>query len=735
MAFVYLGKNIGNLWATAKQRAVESKWMLLSASGVTVTVIILRLVGILQSSELAALDLFFRWRPLPPRDERIAIVTIDEGDLNKMEKWPMSDATLAKLLQNIQDKKPRAIGLDIYRNLPVQPGYAELRRVMGSIPNLVGIERMADRADDGKPGISGPLGLSRSNQIGFNNIVQDSDGKVRRSLLYLHADGKPHKSFALQLALMYLKEEGIAEQSASVNPNYLQLEKGVFRQFEGNDGAYVRADYGGYQILADFAGPSGSFLMVSMSDILEDKVPAELMHDRIVLIGSVAPSLKDFQFTPYSDRLLEAPKPISGVEVQANFIRHILNVALTGQPILNIWADPVEWLWIFYWCCIGTSLSWKFRSPKRLAFSWLLAAATLTGGCYLAFLLGWWFPLIPPLLAMTGSSIVITSHLAHLKEELKRSKEFLQGVIDNIPDPIFVKDTSHRWIVLNQAYCQFVGYSREALIEKSEYDVFPQIEAEQFWQHDEQILIRNIAEECEEEFTDAIGNTHTIATKRSLHKDAAGNLFLVGVIRDITERKQMEEELKRVAAELERSNEELRVSQDRFRHQAYHDTLTGLPNRKLFSERLSQAIEWSDSNHQTIALLFLDLDGFKQINDSLGHDIGDVVLKGVAKRLTESLRGTDTVSRIGGDEFTIILLAIPSTQVAARVAEKILAAITPPLEIEGHTLYVTASIGISLYPLHADRMDKLLKTADSAMYRAKECGKNRYELFFNVAAS
>ena len=732
MTIVQLGKNTKNLWATLKQRASESRQVLLTASGVAGIAIVLRLMGLLQESELAAVDRFFRWRPPRPTDERILIVGIDETDLQALGNWPIPDETVAELLQKIQDKKPRAIGLDIYRDLPVEPGHDRLIKTMSSIPNLVGIERIAHKH---QPGVPPPLGLSKPHQVGFNNVVIDSDGKLRRGLLYWHVDGKPRTSFALQLALIYLRAEGISERPAAVNPNYLQLGKGVFRPFKSNDGAYVRADRGGYQFLADFAGPVGSFRTVSLTEVLENKVPPELFRDRIVLIGSVASSLKDFLLTPYSDRFIEAPQPISGVEVQANFISHILNIALTGQPILNVWPDPVEWLWIFCWSCLGTSLSWKFRSPKELAFSLVLAAATLTGGCYLAFFWGWWFPLIPPLLTMTGSAIVITSHLAHLKEELKRSKEFLHGVIDTIPDPIFVKDTNHRWIVLNQAYCQFVGYSRDALIEKSEYDVFPKMEAERFWQHDEQILIHNLAEECEEEFTDAAGNTHLIATKRSLHKDAAGNVFLVGVIRDITERKLMEVELKRVAAELERSNAELKLSQDRFRHQAYHDALTGLPNRKLFSERLSQAIEWADSNDRMVALLFLDLDGFKQINDTLGHDIGDLLLKGVAKRLTGSLRGSDTVARIGGDEFTIVLLAIPSVEVAARVARKILAMITPAFEIEGHTLCVTTSIGIGLYPLHADRMEDLLKKADSAMYRAKECGKNRYEFSSNPTAS
>ena len=281
--------------------------------------------------------------------------------------------------------------------------------------------------------------------------------------------------------------------------------------------------------------------------------------------------------------------------------------------------------------------------------------------------------------------------------------------------------------MLNQAYCRFLGYSPEELLEKTDSEVFPQHEVEVFRQQDQQVFDHNQELEHEEEFTDRAGKTHLIATKRSLHKDAAGNVFLVGVIRDITDRKRMEEELKRTAAELVQSNAELQLSADRMSHLANHDTLTGLPNRKLFQERLGQAIDWAGENGQQVGLLFLDLDGFKQINDSFGHAIGDLLLKAVARRLTGCLRGSDTVSRLGGDEFTVILPAIPTAQDAARVADKILATLAEPFGIQDHVIDITISIGVSLYPHLADDAEELLKSADVAMYQAKEQGKNRHQ--------
>ncbi len=714
-----------NRWAKLKQWTRLERRVVITSSAVAACIIILRLTGLMQSSELTVLDQLFRLRPPEQVDKRVVIVEINEANIKQLKRWPITDAVMAQLLKKINAFQPRAIGLDIYRDLPQEPGNAELVKTFASMPNLVGIERFKDETNSG---VSPPPFLSQNKQVGFNNLLVDADGKVRRSLLYWPVDGKAQKSFALKLALVYLKAEGITPQPAQVNPKYLQLGQGVFREFQANDGAYVRADAGGYQVLANLRDPA-NFRSVLMSDVLADKVSPDVMRDRIVVIGSKASSSGDLFYTPYSGGLIDAAKPFYGVELHANFTSQIVSAALDGRPLINVWPDPVEGIWIVVWSWLGASISWRWRSPSKLALILLLAGAGLLGTSYLAFIFGYWIPLVPPLLALVGSAIAITSYLAHLEEELQRSKEFLQKVINTIADPIFVKNQKHQWLILNQAYCKFIGYPLETLIEKSDYDFFPKHEANNFWQQDELILRTGIEQENEEEFTDARGKTHQIATKRSLHKDAAGNLFLVGVIRDITERKRIEEDLKRTAAELMRSNAELKLSEDQLRHQANHDSLTGLPNRLHFYECLNQCLEAARSSNQLVALLFLDLDGFKQVNDTLGHGMGDQLLKVVAQRLKGCLRGSDIVSRLGGDEFTVILPAIPKMEDAARVAEKILASLSQAFVLEEHTVCVTVSIGISLYPLDCDTVDTIIKNADAAMYRAKEFGRNRYEFF------
>ncbi|MFB2834434.1 CHASE2 domain-containing protein [Floridanema evergladense] len=721
-----LGISAKRLVRQVKHWLIQDRRVWITSSIVAAGLISLRLMGLLQFGEWEAFDQFFRLRPPQLVDERILIVGIQEGDIQRIGSWPIPDRDMAELLKKISSLQPRAIGLDIYRDLPVPPGHTEWLEVAQTTPNLIGIEQLGSK---NSPGVAAPPVLKQDRRVGFNNVVVDPDGKVRRSLLYWHINNKPRTSFALQLAFKYLEAENIKPQSAN-RSGYLQLGKAIFDRFQPNDGGYVMADAGGYQILANFQGPAGSFRTVSMTQMLSGEVPAQWVRDRIVLIGSTAESLKDFFFTPYSTGLfIGGAKPISGVELQASFISQILNAAYGKTVLFQVLPEWLEGFWILVWTWLGAIFIWRSPSVQTSTIFIILAIFTLFGISYLAFLAGWWLPLLPPMLGFLGSATIITALVAHLKEELKRSKEFLQNLIDAIPDPIFVKNQEHRWIVLNQAYCKFIDHPLEELLEKSDFDFFPNNEANNFWHQDELVFQSGNATENEEEFTNSQGITHHIATKRSLHKDPAGNIFLVGVIRDITERKQLEEHLKRTADELARSNTELKLSEDRLRYLAYHDTLTGLPNRKLFHERLSQSIEWARQNHHLLALLFLDLDGFKLINDTKGHNIGDLLLQTVAERLKRCLRSSDTVSRLGGDEFTVILPGIPSLTDIARVADKILATINQPFVLQSHKIYISTSIGISVYPLNGEDMDTLIKNADAAMYSAKEQGKNKYNFF------
>ncbi|HYN27142.1 MAG TPA: EAL domain-containing protein, partial [Burkholderiales bacterium] len=182
----------------------------------------------------------------------------------------------------------------------------------------------------------------------------------------------------------------------------------------------------------------------------------------------------------------------------------------------------------------------------------------------------------------------------------------------------------------------------------------------------------------------------------------------VGFVLDLTERKRAEE---------------------RIRHMAHHDALTGLPNRLLFHDRVDQAIAQSHRNNTQVAVLFIDLDHFKDINDSLGHLAGDHLLRATARRLQGCLREGDSVARLGGDEFVIGLPALTSSGDAILIASKILAGLRQPFELEQHELHVSGSIGISIYPADGENAEALMRTADTAMYHAKERGRDNYQFF------
>ncbi|HEV8431781.1 MAG TPA: PAS domain S-box protein, partial [Thermoanaerobaculia bacterium] len=196
-------------------------------------------------------------------------------------------------------------------------------------------------------------------------------------------------------------------------------------------------------------------------------------------------------------------------------------------------------------------------------------------------------------------------------------------------------------------------------------------------------------------------------TRAVLDPETRGVIEIVSVSRDVTERHFAEAQIE---------------------YQAYHDTMTGLPNRALFRDRLTVALAHARRTHTPVAVMFLDLDSFKLVNDTLGHSLGDELLKVIATRLKSVLREEDTIARMGGDEFTVLVANISSPDDAPVIAQKVLDAVAQPARVEGHELYVTTSIGIALYPNDGDSAESLLKNADNAMYRAKELGRNLYQL-------
>ncbi|PHJ56361.1 adenylate cyclase [Nostoc linckia z18] len=410
------------MWKNLKPRIWQWRGVLFAVPNITILVIGLRLTGLLQLLELAALDQFFLLRPPESVDTRIVIVEINESDIRKQGQWPMTDAALASVLENIKQQQPRAIGLDIYRDLPVNPGHQALVKVFESTPNLIGVQKISDSFDSSSVDAS-PV-LKQRHQIGANDLPLDGDGKIRRGLLYLNLKNDDVlESFALKLALLYLKPEGIIPKPAANNSNFLQLNRGVFPIFEANDGGYVRADAGSYQVLLNYRGRIQQFLKISLTDVQNKRIPKDLMRGKVVLIGATAESLKDLFYTPYSSNVLTEPERMAGITIHANLISQILSAALDGRPEIKTLPEPIEWLLIFCWSTIGAILCWVQRhsNNQKIFLVVGLAAGGLLVGSFLAFLCSWWIPVVPSVLALGGSAIAVTQYIAQGSAQMRKT--------------------------------------------------------------------------------------------------------------------------------------------------------------------------------------------------------------------------------------------------------------------------------------------------------------------------
>jgi len=434
------------IWKRLKTFIREWRGVLITPLSVASLLIILRLSGSLQLLEWAVLDQFFRLRPAEPIDSRIVIIGISESDIQKIGRWPIPDGIMAQLISKIKQQQPRAIGLDIYRDLQVEPGHQELIKIFQTTPNLIGVKLV--KAKGAGLDVNPPPVLNKLDQVGVNNLVFDPDGKVRRGLLFLETqDGKILPTFGLKLALIYLEAEGIISKNAASNPDYLQLKETVFPRLQPNDGGYVEADTGGYQILTNYRKPYKSFKTISMTDVLENRIPQNLFRKRIVLIGSTAVSVPDFFTTPY-DSLTNSTNRTLGVEIHANLTSTIISAVLDGRPLIKVWSEPLEWLWIFGWSVGGVILGWlgrylsiqyHFYSDYWTVISVFIVGCGLSEGAYLAFLIGWWIPLVPAVLSLVISAITITGYIANIEREERQTlmKLFERSVTPKIAAAIW----------------------------------------------------------------------------------------------------------------------------------------------------------------------------------------------------------------------------------------------------------------------------------------------------------
>ncbi len=296
-----------------------------------------------------------------------------------------------------------------------------------------------------------------------------------------------------------------------------------------------------------------------------------------------------------------------------------------------------------------------------------------------------------------------------LKHNQQLVSTLMLKVFENASEGVIVTDPQGKILRVNQAFSRLTGYGETEVIGKRTNLLYSGRQSEEFYRQMWHQLIESGHWEGEIWNRRKDGNVYLEWLSIAAVKDNAGDTsHYVAVFSDITRAKENEQQL---------------------RYLAHFDQLTQLPNRTLFQDRLHQAMAMARREGKQVAVLFLDLDGFKAINDRLGHAAGDELLRQVARRLQENLRESDTVSRFGGDEFTIVLPDVSGREGIATTAAKLIEAVARPYLIGGHSAHVTTSLGISLYPSMADSGDKLITQADMAMYHAKNHGKNHFEFY------
>lgn len=293
------------------------------------------------------------------------------------------------------------------------------------------------------------------------------------------------------------------------------------------------------------------------------------------------------------------------------------------------------------------------------------------------------------------------------EQALRESEERYHSLFGETRDAIYIVKKDGSFVDVNESFLDLFGFTREELsglnvkiayLNDEERNSFKEMIRTSECLKDHQIRLKK-------RDGSQMDCLVTVTTK----KDKNGGIIgYHGIIRDVTRVKKAEETI---------------------RHMAYHDTLTGLPNRALFNDRLTMAASGALRSGKSVAVMMLDLDKFKEVNDVLGHDIGDLLLKAVAERLENTFRKSDTVARMGGDEFMVILPELSEPEDVSIVAQKVVSAFQDRFELEGHKLSVTTSVGVSMYPQDGHDTETLLKNADIAMYHAKMSGRNKFAVY------
>ncbi|MEM9118947.1 MAG: EAL domain-containing protein [Cyanobacteria bacterium P01_F01_bin.56] len=355
-------------------------------------------LGGLQRFELFIYDSLVRLKADQGLDSRLTIVGINETDIQKYGH-PLSDAEVANVLSIIQRHNPKVVGLDIYRKTEHPPGLVELQTQLAA-DNLIAITNVGTDPAVGE--VPPPDGVPW-NRVGFNDFSIDPDGVVRRGLLYVSAADRPFYSFALRATLAYLPQRGTAFYH---DDGSLYINGQAIPRLNAKSGGYESADDRGFQTLLRFRSRTSPAEVISIEDVMEGNFNPTQFEGKIVLIGSVAPSLKDEFFTPYSASR-EYQFKMAGVVVHAQIISQLLDISEGRTAQYRFLPPSGELLWLFAWAGLTSLLTWKIRRPEMLLLAGIALPLTLFGIGWIALSEFFWFPIFEPLIGILGTGALV----------------------------------------------------------------------------------------------------------------------------------------------------------------------------------------------------------------------------------------------------------------------------------------------------------------------------------------
>lgn len=633
------------------------------------------------------------WSQPPPDD--VIIIAVDEQSLRKLGRWPWSRRLHAELIRKLTAAEAKAIGLDIVFAEPDASdpeADAELAKALADngrviLPVLNEQARLGGQLVETLPI---PVLAEAAAGLGHVDVDLDLDGVARS--VYLKAGLGSSYWSSLGLALLELG------RSARQTP------PGQRAQRSNRPSPYVWVrDYG---VLVPFIGPPGRFPQVSYSEVVQGRVSPEIFRAKYVLVGVTAPGVGDLLPTPVSG----LAQPMSGVEFNANVLAALqqermiqplnvasciaLTVVLILAPILLYpRCSPLQALLL-----AGLSLVFTVMSSLVLLYVWRL-----------------WFPPAPALFAL-GLSYPLWSwrRLQHAVHLLFAEKERVQVTLHSIGDAVITTDAQGAIEYLNPTAEILLGWTLQEVRGQPLGAIF-QITDDNNYTAEVNLVARCLRQGQLVRLPESRllvgrdGQNFAVRVSAAPIRDQRSQILgVVIACHDLTETRRLTQQVA---------------------YQATHDTLTRLPNRHLLLDRLAYAITRAHRAGWNFAVLFVDLDHFKKVNEGLGHTAGDRLLQAVTARLQTSVRKEDTIARLSSDEFILILEELREEEQVVTVAQKILKLLELSFLIEGHECFMTASIGISMFPRDGADAKILLKNADTAMRRAKEAGRNNIQFY------